>query len=648
MKRLILALALFLPALALAQPIQPVPPIGSGNGCSTNCTFSGTTNMATLTASGAISGPTGNFATLNVSTALSGAGVNSLFASPPPFGSSAPNTGAFTTLGTAGISDTGGINTTAATGFSINGTPALSIFGQSLYLGGPVLGGGLNTVGGIAAGASANTAGEMAAWGALACQYVHNGNFQTCIGQHAGGYWSDESGSTALGNDSQRDANSTGNTSSGSNTSAGKSSYEAGGGFNIAAFGNSAIQGNSSAAVLSGTASASGSITWTFTCSLATCPFFGAPVAVGPIAITSSETLAAIAAASATAISQNATLSQASIGMAAAVIDTQNILFIYPGTATTGMQIAVTASVTGAGSVAAAITNGFTGNDIQALGATAVQGNYLTTAIDGLGVGQNSLKYWVSGAKMYCLGVNDCGGSLTGPGTTGSNVAALGGNNAIKLTTGHDLFLGGASAGQAFDTDAQSVVIAPSGITVAHGTQQEVILGFGCLQSVATVGNGNILVGSCDSSFGMALSGGNNVVLGHNSEVPTPASSNQLSIMNGIICTGLTGTVTTFTAGKCGFGQSAPGSNLDVNGNAEIGTSLLLGQTGALAFGALETGALGIVKATAAGTAAGSNGGKMLLVCGTTAGSARLVAYAGTSTTPTTILDNIGAGVTGC
>jgi len=40
--------------------------------------------------------------------------------------------------------------------------------------------------------------------------------------------------------------------------------------------------------------------------------------------------------------------------------------------------------------------------------------------------------------------------------------------------------------------------------------------------------------------------------------------------------------------------------------------------------------------------------GKLELVCGSTPGTARLIAYAGTSNTPTTIADGIGGGVGGC
>jgi hypothetical protein len=51
-----------------------------------------------------------------------------------------------------------------------------------------------------------------------------------------------------------------------------------------------------------------------------------------------------------------------------------------------------------------------------------------------------------------------------------------------------------------------------------------------------------------------------------------------------------------------------------------------------------------IAKASGSATAPGAGFARLGFVNGTTAGTAKLVAYAGTSTTPTTIVDNIGAG----
>lgn len=51
---------------------------------------------------------------------------------------------------------------------------------------------------------------------------------------------------------------------------------------------------------------------------------------------------------------------------------------------------------------------------------------------------------------------------------------------------------------------------------------------------------------------------------------------------------------------------------------------------------------------TASGVAPGATKVTAEAVCGTNAGSAKIILYAGTSTTPVTLLDNIGSGVTGC
>jgi hypothetical protein len=51
-----------------------------------------------------------------------------------------------------------------------------------------------------------------------------------------------------------------------------------------------------------------------------------------------------------------------------------------------------------------------------------------------------------------------------------------------------------------------------------------------------------------------------------------------------------------------------------------------------------------IGKITDPGTAAGASNLKLIVVAGTNAGSCKIVAYAGTSTTPSTVLDNIGSG----
>lgn len=86
-------------------------------------------------------------------------------------------------------------------------------------------------------------------------------------------------------------------------------------------------------------------------------------------------------------------------------------------------------------------------------------------------------------------------------------------------------------------------------------------------------------------------------------------------------------------------------SKLAVTGASIFGTSVMIGSTTPLT---LASGELGLEKVAASGSAPGTLGGKFALVCGTGPGTAKVIAYAGTSTTPVTIADNIGAGVNGC
>lgn len=85
-------------------------------------------------------------------------------------------------------------------------------------------------------------------------------------------------------------------------------------------------------------------------------------------------------------------------------------------------------------------------------------------------------------------------------------------------------------------------------------------------------------------------------------------------------------------------------------GTTQLSTSGAAGGGVTVGDAALTTvkGEVGMTKITASGSAPGAAGGKFELVCGTNAGTAKLIVYAGTSTTPVTITDNIGSGVTGC
>lgn len=86
-----------------------------------------------------------------------------------------------------------------------------------------------------------------------------------------------------------------------------------------------------------------------------------------------------------------------------------------------------------------------------------------------------------------------------------------------------------------------------------------------------------------------------------------------------------------------------PGFKVNPSGKMS-GLSAELGSFGAT----VAQGELGIARVAASGSAPGAAYAKIAVVCGTNAGTAKLIAYAGTSSTPVTILDNIGSGVSGC
>lgn len=92
-----------------------------------------------------------------------------------------------------------------------------------------------------------------------------------------------------------------------------------------------------------------------------------------------------------------------------------------------------------------------------------------------------------------------------------------------------------------------------------------------------------------------------------------------------------------------------PAASLANAGTASFYQAISVGDAGnGVAALTLTMGAVGLTKMTASASAPGATGGKLELVCGTAGGSAKLVAYAGTSGTAVTVLDNIGSGVAGC
>jgi hypothetical protein len=106
-----------------------------------------------------------------------------------------------------------------------------------------------------------------------------------------------------------------------------------------------------------------------------------------------------------------------------------------------------------------------------------------------------------------------------------------------------------------------------------------------------------------------------------------------------------------FQTGGTGAGATAQNTattGLTIKGGTQqalFSTAIQIGSATALT---LATGEVGLNKITASGSAPGAAGLKFEAVCGTNAGTAKIITYAGTSTTPVTIVDNVGSGVSGC
>jgi hypothetical protein len=482
---------------------------------------------------------------------------------------------------TAAQSFNGGINTTAATAYQIAGATVFNVLGTNSSdticgrnAAPSDAGGQLNTICGDTAGAKVTSAdGEMAIYGNIAGEFigfdlsrnapcVSGVTFVTDLGQHSGGYETCAGGGTAVGNDDQRNVVSFGNTFNGGNSTVGKSAYQDGGGYKISGIGATSLQGNSSFASLSGTITGNGNWTLTFTPGAST----GVSPFTGTVALTSGESLATAAAAMVNAISW-----PVATGGNSNVIDVNNILFNFPGTSITGFQIVITSSFTGTGTFAAAIGGGFIGSDINFLGSGAITGNYMTTDHDLLAVGAGSMQWTQAAHDSYGIGLDTLQGtSASGVVTpfSGSGVIAIGSHTGQKCgAASNDIFMG-QQAMEDCTTDSQSVVITPAGMEMASGTLQETIVGYGCLQNVVSVGNGNGIFGSCDSSSAMALSGSGNYMFGHSSEVPTPTANNQLSIMNGLYGLNLSGQGTTVSNGAFGINTKTPDSALVIGDGA--------------------------------------------------------------------------------
>lgn len=84
------------------------------------------------------------------------------------------------------------------------------------------------------------------------------------------------------------------------------------------------------------------------------------------------------------------------------------------------------------------------------------------------------------------------------------------------------------------------------------------------------------------------------------------------------------------------------------SGTLATRASLTAGMTVGSAALNTNSGEIAMTKMVDAASAPTAGGAKLAVLCGTNAGTAKIVAYAGSSSTAVTVIDNVGAGVTGC
>jgi hypothetical protein len=458
-----------LPALAQnGSPFsgQPAPTSSSGGGPAAAGTLTGTTLASGVTGSSLTSAAGGSFGT----GAYAAAGL--------------PLTGG--TLSGA-LNANGGINTTASTGYQINGLTAFSIFGS-----------GQNTIplGGIGAGASlqagasfstffgwysgngynSNGAGEVSGYGNGSCQNLVNGaTHDTCLGVYAMHWATTDQDDTATGGDAMRD---TFGITEGS--AYGSQSYVAYFGSYSSAYGADSLYGNAAGVTFSGTVGTGHTISLVFTSTGIT----GSPVTVTYVT-QAGDTVYSIGNAFITAIAGTPALVTAGIqsatpgnngppGNLAIVWNNTSVLGTTPLTVTGSSTGAEVVTVYGGVSSTAKNNNAFGNYSMWCGQCTAVQFNN--------GFGNNTLTSMTTAVHNDCFGDSACmnaqnssyisvlGDSGFKAATTAYDDTGIGGLVGESCTNCRLVTLVGYGAGKTTLTTANDVIIITDGSTCDTNT----------------------------------------------------------------------------------------------------------------------------------------------------------------------------------
>jgi hypothetical protein len=425
-------------------------------------------------------------------------------------------------------------------GYQQKGSTVLNVLASTAYqegtFVGPRAGSSITSVqwGAVAIGSDAlrsltNSSGETTAVGPYACEFQTTGGGNTCIGEHVIGY-DNPTYATGLGVDAMRDAIGVSNT-----TAIGALADMDGTSGPNTVVGSQSLSGNAGSISIGGSPTVGDVLSIQFTTTNAN--VIGLP-ATATYTVVAGDTISSITSGLSTAIHNlnvsyrlsdgNTTQQENGAQLEGwAASPTGTIRFHFPGGNSSGWSITPTTSCSGTCTETLTVNAPFSGIDNIVVGASSLTASALTTGSRDIAIGDFVMQNAIAGSSdNVCIGYSTC----------------------IAYTNDHDnVFIGsGAGTNATGGSQYNTVVGRSAGTGIASGAANNTILG------------GQPLSGSCITS------GWNNMELGIDACVPSPTSSNQLSIQNIIYGTGLSGRNGTMSPGRIGIGTQAPNATLTV------------------------------------------------------------------------------------
>lgn len=454
-------------------------------------------------------------------------------------------------------------------------TPAQSIFVG--YGAGASYPYGAETYGSVAIGPAAlskmtSVGSENVAVGAWAAQFATAG-LMTVVGMHALGAADDGLGITAIGNDVARDA-FPGHYATGIGQSAlAHGAPDVG----VVAVGSQSMRGMSAAIIITGTATAGNTITLGITSSVF--GLTGLPVSK-VYTVGAGSSLATIASGIASLLDNTVHGQSYDLQAFAGTLPDGSALvrFNFPGTATVGWRLAITATTSGGATVACQVIAGSTPSGSVAIGASAMAGPAMQGAIndtfigDSAGANITTGQYnvgvgWHSANSLMSGGANAIVGAFAMPAaTTAGDNSAVGFWTLKNLTTGTNNTVVGSRSGQALTTGSYNLILGPN-----------------TAQNTLTTGSNNILIQSGNRALDAPTSGTSNYinienvlsVVGTNAPATSVAKlEGNLIVNGGQIGSGATGnTPLVFKATPTGTNVPVEGMRLTPDLTLLVGTT---------------------------------------------------------------------------